>query len=122
MSAFKNKETQKKNFLGVLKGEIQNEEGRTGPATDETVLAILKKMEKSLSSFQSEDNTRELTYLKPYLPEMMTKDQIWLVVQGIIVGGTSNIGAIMKEFNSFYQGKADNKVVSEIAKEILSKK
>ena len=37
MSAFKNKETDKKNFLGVVKGEIQNEEGRSGEITDEGV-------------------------------------------------------------------------------------
>jgi uncharacterized protein YqeY len=44
MSAFKNKEMDKKNFLGVVKGEIQNEEGRSGTVTDEVVLSILKKI------------------------------------------------------------------------------
>ena len=47
MFAFKNKEMEKKNFLGVVKGEIQNEEGRSGIASDDVVLGILKKMEKS---------------------------------------------------------------------------
>ena len=49
MLAFKAKEMEKKNFLGVVKGEIQNEVGRSGKDDDETVLGILKKIEKSLS-------------------------------------------------------------------------
>ena len=48
MAAFKAKEMDKKNFLGVVKGEIQNEVGRSGKDDDETVMGILKKIEKSL--------------------------------------------------------------------------
>ena len=48
MTAFKNKEMEKKNFLGVVKGEIQNEEGRGVKVTDEVVISILKKMEGSI--------------------------------------------------------------------------
>ena len=65
MSAFKNKETDKKNFLGVVKGEIQNEEGRSGEMTDEGVMNILRKMEKSLKQTNTPESLQELEYIKP---------------------------------------------------------
>lgn len=120
LDAFKNRDSQRKSFLGVLKGEIQNEEGRSGPATDEKVLAILKKMEKSLSMVESEDNKRELGYLEPYLPKLMSRDDISVIVKQLIESGSNNMGLIMKEFNKSYSGKADNKMVSDVTKELLS--
>ena len=71
MIAFKAKEMERKNFLGVVKGEIQNEEGRGSTATDEVVLSILKKIEKSLIQTNTEESLGELEYIKPYLPKMM---------------------------------------------------
>ena len=65
MSAFKNKETDKKNFLGVVKGEIQNEEGRSGEMTDEGVMNIHRKMEKSLKQTNTPESLQELEYIKP---------------------------------------------------------
>jgi uncharacterized protein YqeY len=44
MEAFKAKDMNKKNFLGVVKGEIQNEVGRSGKDDDETVMGILKNI------------------------------------------------------------------------------
>ena len=49
MIAFKAKETEKKNFLGVLKGEIQLAESRDNFKGEDTVLSIVRKMEKSLN-------------------------------------------------------------------------
>jgi uncharacterized protein YqeY len=119
MSAFKNKEMEKKNFLGVVKGEIQTEEGRTGTATDEVVLSILKKMEKSLTQTNTAESLKELEYIKPYLPQMMSENLIWEKVTTYVSSGLTNIGQIMGEFNKHYKGLVDNKVVSKIAKEIL---
>jgi uncharacterized protein YqeY len=57
MEAFKAKDMVRKNFLGILKGEIQNEEGRGTVATDAVVMSILKKMEKSLKLAPSSEQT-----------------------------------------------------------------
>lgn len=120
MSAFKNKETEKKNFLGVVKGEIQNEEGRSGSATDEVVVAILRKMEKSLTQTNTPDSLKELEYIKPYLPVQMGPDRIREIVSNYKLNGLGNVGQIMGEFNKNFKGQADNKIVSEIVKEVLA--
>jgi uncharacterized protein YqeY len=120
MVAFKNREMEKKNFLGVVKGEIQNEEGRSGIASDEVVSGILKKIEKSLTQTNTEQSLKELDYIKPYLPQMMSESLVREKVEIYINSGLSNMGQIMGEFNKNYKGLVDNKMLSEIVKEYLS--
>lgn len=119
MTAFKSKEMDKKNFLGVVKGEIQNEEGRSGNVTDETVLSILRKMEKSLKQTNTEESLTELEYIKPYLPQLMSRDEIVSVIKQLAENGHDNVSKVMKQFNTVYKGNADNSIVSEVAKEIF---
>ncbi len=119
MTAFKEKDMDKKNFLGVIKGEIQTAQGKGIEPTDENVLSIIKKMEKSLKQTNTEDSKRELTYIEGYLPQLMSEDQIRDIVEGYIQGGAGNIGQIMGYFNKTHKGQADNKLVSQIARELL---
>ncbi len=122
MSAFKNKDMERKNFLGVIKGEIQNEVGRSGKDDDTTVLGILKKMEKSLKQTNTVESLKELTYLTPYIPETMSDSEIRIIVKEIL-GRTDinkNIGFVMGIFNKEQSGKSfDNKLVSQVIKEEL---
>ena len=120
MTAFKNKEMEKKNFLGVLKGEIQNEEGRGVSVTDEVVLSILKKMEKSLTQTNTDESLKELEYIKPYLPKLMDEFSIRSIIRTFKKDGIDNVGKMMGAFNKVYKGKADNTLVSKIVKEVLS--
>ena len=117
MTAFKAKEMEKKNFLGLLKSEIQNEEGRGTITTDETVMVILRKMEKSLKQTNTEESLGELKYLEPYLPQLMSEDQIRVIVLVYKAAGLTNVGQIMGQFNKEYKGLADNKLVSTIVAE-----
>jgi uncharacterized protein YqeY len=119
MDAFKSKEMDRKNFLGVVKGEIQNEEGRSGNVNDEVVLGILRKMEKSLKQTNTEESLKELEYIKPYLPQLMSRDEIVSVIKEMSQNGHDNVSKIMRQFNTVYKGKADNSIVSEVAKEIF---
>ena len=48
MDAYKNKDMKKKDFLGVLKGMIQTNEGKQIISTDENVLKIIKSIEKGV--------------------------------------------------------------------------
>ena len=110
----------KKNFLSVLKGDIQLAESKEGYNGEETVLGIVNKMKKSLESFTTEDSERELSYLEPYLPQLMSEVEIREAVQLIIINtGEKNMGKVMGSFNVEYKGKADNKIVSRIVKEEL---
>ena len=121
IEAFKAKDMVKKNFLGLLKGEIQNEEGRGTIATDEVVMIILKKMEKSLKQTNTDESLSELKYVEPYLPQLMSYDEIEIIIQGYYNDkGLSTIGDMMKEFNANYNGKADNKDVSSIINKIIA--
>jgi uncharacterized protein len=117
LTAFKTKEMERKNFLGLLKGEIQNEEGRGTITTDESIMVILRKMEKSLKQTNSEESLGELVYLEPYLPQLMSEDQIRTIIQEYKAEGLANIGQIMGRFNKEHKGLADNKLVSNIISE-----
>ena len=120
MEAFKAKDMNKKNFLGVVKGEIQNEMGRSGKDDDETVMGILKKIEKSLKQTNTAESLAELEYIKPYLPQLMGEDRIREIILGLKTDGVSDMGKMMGAFNKDYKGQADNAVVSKIVKEVLA--
>jgi uncharacterized protein YqeY len=122
MIAFKNKEMEKKNFLGLIKSEISNELGRSqnSSATDELVLAIIKKMEKSLIQTNTKESLAELEYIKEYLPNLMNKEEITKIVKDLISEGTvESLPQVMAHFNKNYKGLVDNKLVSEVSKELF---
>jgi uncharacterized protein YqeY len=118
ISAFKAKDMERKNFLGLLKSEIQNEEGRGTVTTDGTVLIILRKMEKALKLTNDPQSLVELSYMDPYLPSLMTEEQIRTIVKGYKDSGLTNAGQIMGQFNKEHKGLADNKLVSSIVAEV----
>lgn len=115
--AYKEKNMEKKNFLGVLKGEIENMRGNGMEVSDESVMGILKKMEKSLKTTDNEESKRELGFLEPYLPQMMSEQEIRDIIEQLRVLGINDIAGIMREFNTKYRGQADNSIVSRIARD-----
>ena len=131
MIAYKAKEMEKKNFLGVLKGAIQTQEGKQIPSTDENVLKVIKSMEKGLNETiegldkMNQDSSiqkLELSYLKAYIPAQMSEDEITSFVLEILnrPNTNKNIGALMGTFNKEHQGKSfDNKMVSKIIQQNL---
>lgn len=118
LEAFKSKDMARKNFLGLLKSEIQNEEGRGTVTTDGSVLIILRKMEKALKLTNNPESLVELSYMEPYLPSLMTEEQIRTIVKGYKDAGLTNVGQIMGQFNKEHKGLADNKLVSNIVAEL----
>ena len=123
MIAFKAKDMEKKNFLGVVKGEIQNEEGRKIGRTvssDDMVMTILRKMEKSLKQTNTPESLKELEYIKPYLPTLMDETLIRSIIESYKNTGANNVGQMIGSFNKEYKGKADNSLVSKIVKEVLA--
>lgn len=119
--AFKAKEMDKKNFLGVVKGEIQNEEGRGVVITDDVVLKILRKMEKSLTQTNTEESLNELGYLRPYLPKMMEYDDIEKIISGYYNDkGLTTVSSMMKEFNMNFKNMADNNMVVSVINKTIA--
>ncbi len=117
LEAFKNKDVLRKTLLGVIKGEIQNEELRSGKEV--YVTSILKRMEKSLLQTNTPESLAELEILKDYLPAMMSAEEIASVVQSYLKEGVNTVPLLMGRFNKEYKGKADNKLVMEVIKENL---
>jgi uncharacterized protein len=132
MEAYKAKNMEKKNFLGVLKGAIQTQEGKQIESTDENVLKVIKSFEKGLNeTIESktkigEDISQQLSeksYLEAYLPTLMSDDEIRSIVKEILnrEGVNRNQGALMGIFNKEQKGNAfDNKTVSKIIVEELA--
>ena len=131
MEAYKSKDMEKKNFLGVLKGAIQTQEGKQIESTDENVLKVIKAFEKGINeTIESktkigEDVSQQLTekkYLEVYMPALMSDDEIRGVVKEFLSrdGVNKNQGFLMGLFNKEQKGKGfDNKTVSKIISEEL---
>jgi uncharacterized protein YqeY len=131
MEAYKAKNMEKKNFLGVVKGAIQTQEGKMIESTDENVLKVIKTLEKGLiETIESKKRINqdpskvetELSYLQPYLPTLMSEDEIRCVVKELLnrEGINKNQGFLMGMFNKEQKGKSfDNKAVSKIINEEL---
>lgn len=122
MTAFKERDTVKKNLLSVVKGEIQTQEKNQGGEnmSDEEVTKILNKMAKSLREVFVTDNSNvltdvriELDIIEAYLPKQMSRDEISLKLEELYGSGVTQMGDIMKAFSTL---PADKKVVSELIK------
>lgn len=131
LEAFKARDTVKKNLLSVVKADITMQEKNTTVEnlTDEEVSKILKKVAKNLvetiSQSNSEEAKTELSVIESYLPKQMSEEEIRTEVEIIIIETKaiiSDMGKVMTAFNGKFTGKADNKVVSTIVREILANK
>ena len=86
---------------------------------------LLKKAEKELieerEGFEKAGRTenvasltKQIEVIKKYLPEMLSEDKIREIISSL---EDKTLPSVMKHFKINYQGKADMKVVSTIAKE-----
>lgn len=117
LSAYKEKNMAKKTFLGVIKGEIDNLQGKGIEINDDSIMGILKAMEKSLKLTNNEQSLMELEYLKVYLPTMLSEDEIRKIIVELKEKEVTSIKDVMGYFNSNYRGLVDNSIVAKIIKE-----
>ncbi len=111
--AMKNGNTEERDYIKVVKAELQR---ISKTPTDEECLKVFKALKKSAT----ENNLQsEINYLDGYLPTLMSEDEIITEVDKIIKSGVVNFGKIMGTFNTVFRGKADNKLVSNIVKNKL---
>jgi uncharacterized protein YqeY len=120
LSAYKEKNMDLKNFLGVIKGEFENTKKNlmVESLTDAEAMKILAKISKGIKeniALSSDERFKwELSVVESFLPKELTRTEIELKIDELISNGAKNLGDIMK---GFAQLSADKKVVSEIAKE-----
>jgi uncharacterized protein len=95
------------------------------------VQKLVKQRRESLEIFEREKREdlaskerEEIAVLEKYLPKMMDESEVTLVLQAIIasVGATSgkDLGKVMGAATKQLAGKADGKLISEVAKKLLS--
>lgn len=116
MTAFKEGNRETKTLLGVIKGEIQNEESRKGGTSP---IDVVLRMEKSLKQINTPEALRELEILKKYLPAPLTEGEIVEIIQNYKDSGMSSLGQMMGEFNKNYKGRANGAIVSKVINQIL---
>jgi len=84
----------------------------------------IKEAEKGERADVIKKNQTEIEYLKTFLPTQMTEDEVRQVIQEIVteVGAATmkDMGSVMKGAAERIQGRASNKLISQIAREFLS--
>ena len=102
------------------------------PQEEVSLLQRLIKQRKESASLYKDQNREDLyeeetfqqKVIEEFLPEQMSEDEIRESLKKIIttLNATSmkDMGKVMKEASAEFQGKADNKTVSIIVKELLA--
>lgn len=113
----------------------KTEKGSDGTVSSEKEVQILQKLVKqrrdSITEFEKagradliQKEQEEVAVIEKYLPAMMSADEIKVVVEQAIAatGATTQkeMGKVMGMVSKQLAGKADNKVVSEIIKSLLT--
>ncbi len=106
-----------------------------GVITDEEEVKILQKLVKqrkeSVDIYNQqgrEDLTKveleEIEVIEKYLPKMMEEGEIKVGIQGIIAQlgakGPADMGKVMGAASKNFAGKADNKLVSQLVRDLLA--
>jgi uncharacterized protein YqeY len=130
VSAFKNRETVKKNILSVLRGEITTIEKNTGTPdlSDAEITKLLLKYKKNLEETRVlADNpslAEEQAVIESFLPAQMAegeiRTEITTILSGLPAGLPQNArsGKAMGEFNKRFPGAADPRLVMTIINSI----
>lgn len=119
-------------LLGELETDSKSKNG--GEITDEKVLAKIKKFIKSIDEvtdlveFGSEKHAiglLEKIILEFYLPKQFSEEELKAAILACILSKgierlPKNMGVVMKELKSEYDGKYDGKMASQIVKQILA--
>jgi uncharacterized protein YqeY len=124
--------------LRAIKSAIllaETAEGQAGqPLSEETEIKILKQQVnmrkdayeqfmKAGATDSAQKEKEEMEVIAKYLPAELSRDEIEAGVKAIIAetGATTvkDLGKVMKAANERFAGRADNKLVSELAKSLL---
>ncbi len=113
----------------------KTEKGSTGEITPEKEVQMLQKLVKqrrdSITEFEKANRQDlitkekdEVAVIEKYLPAMMSEDEVREIIKKIIAdtGATSQkeMGKVMGAASKQLAGKADNKLVADLVKSLLS--
>lgn len=136
--AMKAKDSGRLQALRAIKSALllaQTEKGASGEVSEQVEFQILQKQLKQRKESAeiykqqgredlAEQELNEAAVIEGFLPKMMSEDEIRPILQDIIaqVGASSpaDMGKVMGAATKQLAGKADNKVVSTLVRELLS--
>jgi len=137
VQAMKDRDAIRSGAVNFLRAQLKNVRinERKDQLTDEDVIAVIKKQIKqrqdSIEQFSSggrqdlvAKEEAELKILKSYLPEELSEAQLQTIIRETMkeTGASTmkDMGSLMKAAGAKIQGRADNKLVSELVKKALS--
>ena len=133
------RDSKKLDALRAIKAALlleKTKEGTTGEIPDSIELKLLQKLVKQRKesaeifynagrSDLAENDLFEASIIEKYLPKQLPEDEVRKIILRIIAetGAASmkEMGKIMGIANTELSGKADNKMISTIVKDLLSK-
>jgi uncharacterized protein YqeY len=136
--AMKNKDEALLRGLRAIKAEIikaKTEPGANGEISTDTEMKLLQKLVKSrkdsLTIFEQQNRAdlalkekEEIAVIEKFLPAQMSEEAVKAAVQAIITqvgaAGAQDLGKVMGMATKQLAGQADGKLISAIAKELLS--
>jgi uncharacterized protein len=133
--AMKSGAKDKVSALRMLSAALKNKQiDKRAPLTDgevvDTVRSLIKQRKDSIEQFAKggrqdlvDKETSEVAILEVYLPQQMAREEIEKIVREAIgqTGAQSakDMGKVMKALVPLLEGRADNKLVSELVKQSL---
>lgn len=132
------REKEKLNALRAVKSAIllaKTQKGASEEMDEEGEIKILKQLVKQrqdsadMYKQQGRDDLYQeekfqLDIISLYLPQMMSVEEVENIVKQIIAdggfAGMKDMGKVMGQATKAFAGKADNKMVSEVVKSLLS--
>ena len=137
--AMKDRDTVKASTVNFLRAQLKNVriEKRSETLEDKDVVAAIKKQikqrQESIEQYQkggrmdlAEKESAEMSILKSYLPEELSEQAVQQFVEQAIreTGAQSmkDMGGVIKSVAAKAQGRADNRIVSELVKKALAGK
>ena len=130
--AMKEKNTLKKTTIQMILADIKNksiELKRNLTETEEIEVAKkqLKQLQDSLKSSEQAkrddliaENNERIEYVLDYLPKMLTKDEILVILHEMPNAKTMNRGQLIKEFMAEHKSEVEGKTVSQVVIEFLA--
>ena len=135
-AAMKDKNTVRKNVVqfvraGVLQVEKDNKVTLDDNGVLEVIAKQLKQRRDSLPDYEKSGRDdliaelkAEMDVLMEYLPEQLSREELEAILKDIIekLGASSmkDMGKVMQEAKAQTVGKADGKMINEVAKSLLS--
>ena len=135
-SAMLAKEAAKLEALRAIKSAIlllkTSAEGHTAESELKSLQKMVKQRRETAEVYKTQSRadlaeTEEFqaNIIEAYLPKMMSEDEIKTALTTIIAesgaSSAAEMGKVMGLANKAFAGKADNKIVSQLVKELLSK-